>query len=66
MASGYYVLNGWAGTTKHSIEIVGETPKKYRCKLLQDAPLAGRNRWGKAGDVVLIPKTAVRLDVGSR
>lgn len=61
MKTGYYNLDGWAGRSRHPVEIVGETPKRYRCKLIEDGPLAGRNRWGKAGQIVLIPKTAVTI-----
>lgn len=55
----YLHINSWAGHSKHEVEIVGETPKRYRVKLLSDCPLAGRNRQGKAGEVVLVPKYAV-------
>lgn len=51
-----YALQGWAGRTVHPVEIVGETPKCYRVKLLKDSALPGARRWGKAGDVVLMPK----------
>ena len=56
----YYLLNGWYGQSKHPVKIVGEPPQKYHCQLLEEGPLGGRNRWGKAGEIVLIPKSAVR------
>jgi len=51
-----FALQGWAGRTVHLVEIVGETPKCYRVKLLKDSALPGARRSGKAGDVVLMPK----------
>ena len=52
-------MNGWEGFTKEPVEIVGETPKRYRVKLLKDCRLPGRNRRGERGDIVLVPKYAV-------
>ncbi len=57
----HYLLDGWHGRSSHPVKIIGETPKKYRCQLQEDGPLGGRNRWGIKGQIVLIPKTAVRL-----
>jgi hypothetical protein len=54
------VLDGWAGRQRIPCEVIGETPKRYRIKLLQDAQLPSR-RSCKAGDVVLVPKYSVRL-----
>lgn len=56
-----YGLTGWHGTTWHRCVVVGETPKRYRVRLEEDARLPGRNRSGNAGDVVLMPKDAVRF-----
>ena len=55
------VLDGWAGRERIPCEVIGETPKRYRIKLQQDALLPSR-RHCKAGDVVLVPKYALRLD----
>ena len=55
------VLDGWAGRERIPCEVIGETPKRYRIKLQQDALLPSR-RHCKAGDVVLVPKYAVSLD----
>jgi hypothetical protein len=55
------VLDGWAGRQRIPCEVIGETPKRYRIKLLQDALLPSR-RQCKAGDVVLVPRYAVKLE----
>jgi hypothetical protein len=52
-------LNSWAGRECIPVEIVGETPKRYRVKLLEAARLPG-NRQHAAGDVVLVPRYAVQ------
>jgi hypothetical protein len=46
---GKLVLDGWAGRERIPVEIVGETPKRYRVRLL-------------AAALVLVPRYAVRLD----
>jgi hypothetical protein len=55
----YICMDGWAGFHKEPVEIVGETPKKYRVKLLKDCRLPGRWREGKAGQIILVPKYVV-------
>ena len=57
----YLVLDSWAGRERIPVEIVGETPKRYRVRLLADALLPSR-RHCAAGDVVLVPRYAVRVD----
>lgn len=52
-------LDGWAGIRHIPVEILGETPKRYRVRLCNDARLPG-GREKKKGDVVLVPKTAIR------
>ena len=42
------------------LEIIGETPKKYRVIFLVDCYLP-RYRKKHAGDIGLVPKTAVRV-----
>ena len=59
--NGLLCLNGWAGRTETPVEIVGETPKRYRIRASQRTKLAGRNRWLESGETVLVPKSAVRL-----
>jgi len=54
-------MDGWAGRTRHPVEVIGETPTRYRVRLLEDMRLPGRWRYGKAGDIILVPKYAIRL-----
>jgi len=51
--------NSWAGHGKTPVEIIKETPKRFRVKLLEDTTLPGRNRSGKAGQEILVPKYAI-------
>ncbi|TRO55927.1 hypothetical protein E2P64_06515 [Candidatus Bathyarchaeota archaeon] len=53
------MLDGWAGRIDKPIVLVGETPKRYKVRLLEDT-LLPRRRVGKKGDVVLVPKNAVK------
>ena len=55
------MMDDWAGRHSIECEVIGETPKRYRIKLLEDAQLPS-SRSCKAGDVVLVPKYALRLD----
>lgn len=57
----YLLLDSWAGREKHEVEIVGETAKRYRIRLLSDVRLPSK-RDGKAGDVVLVPKYAIKIE----
>ena len=54
-------LDSWAGREQYRCEIVGETPTRYRIRLLEPARLPG-NRNYQAGDVVLVPKHAIKLE----
>jgi hypothetical protein len=57
------LIQSWAGLIRHEIEIVGQTPKKYRVKWIKDEPFippkSGTVR--QKGDIFLVPKTAVRI-----
>ena len=54
-------LNSWAGRVEHPVQVLKETPKRYKVKLLEDTLLpSGRKR---EGDTVYVPKYAVRLEV---
>lgn len=57
----YLVLDSWAGRERIPVEVVGETPKRYRVRLLADALLPSR-RHVKAGETVLVPRYAVKQD----
>lgn len=50
-------VNSWAGHARHPCIVIGETPKRYRCHMLDTCSLAG-TRW-KEGDIKLIPKDAI-------
>lgn len=56
----FLVLDSWAGRSYHPVEILGETPKKYRVRILSpDGVRLPRYRYAALGDVVLVPKTAI-------
>lgn len=55
----YLHINSWAGHSKHPVEIVKETSKRYKVRLVEDTHLPGRNRYGNAGDEVYVPKYAI-------
>jgi hypothetical protein len=57
---GILCLDGWAGRSETPVEIVGETPKRYRIRAVQRMTLPGRARWIDAGEIVLVPKYSVR------
>ncbi len=59
--TGLLLMDSYAGRTCTPVEIVGETPKRYRIRAIEDTKLAGRNRWLAAGETALVPKHAVRL-----
>jgi len=59
--TGVLCLDSWAGRVEVPVTIIGETPKRYRVILGRDCRLPSR-RWGKAGETVLVPKYAIRLD----
>ena len=53
-------LNTWAGRHYYAVEVVGETPKKTRIRILTPGGvmLPGR-RYGQRGEIVLVPKHAI-------
>lgn len=57
--SAYIVVDSWAGRERIPVTVIGETAKRFRCQLTQDAKLPGRNNSQSAGHVFLAPKTAV-------
>jgi hypothetical protein len=52
-------INGYAGRREIPVLVVGETRTKYRVQLTQETHLPGA-RVGQAGDVVLVPKYAIK------
>jgi hypothetical protein len=57
--TGYLHLNGWAGHRTHQVEVIGETPKRYRIRAITKTKLAGRCRWLQEGEMALVPKHAI-------
>ena len=56
MRYGWIHFDGWAGRTKHRVEILKETPKRFRVRMLEQAYRHS------AGSVLLAPKYAVTLE----
>lgn len=54
------VLDTWAGRLRYPVEVVGETPKRLRVRILEpDGVMLPSRRFAKYGEVVLVPKYAV-------
>ena len=62
---GWLQLDGWEGRTQQEVEVIGETPKRYRIRALTRTRLAGYCRWVQPGSVALVPKAAVRRGPGA-
>lgn len=62
---GYLYTNSYAGTLKAQVEIIGETPKRYRIRALSRTRLAGKCRWIYRGETALVPKDAVQITPGA-
>ena len=57
-------FNDWAGVRKVPVEVVGETPKRWRIQLpprSETIRLAGKGRYLAYGQTALVPKTAVEF-----
>lgn len=52
-------LEHWSGRMGYSVRVYGETPKRYRCEVLENLPI--RNRLYLAGDTLLVPKYAIKF-----
>jgi hypothetical protein len=59
----YLCLDGWEGRTEEQVQLIGETPKRYRIVCDRRIKLAGAHRWLEIGKDVLVPKTAIRFVV---
>jgi len=55
------MLTGWHGFSKQPVEVIGETPKRYRIRAEKLTRLAGRHRYLEPGKTALVPKTASNL-----
>lgn len=58
------LMQGWAGLSRHPIEILAETPQRYRVRMVERTPLPGRVL--NAGDEALVPKRSVRVQEETR
>lgn len=47
------VTNGWAGLVSHPVEVIGETPERYRVRFLR--PFRG----ARPGSELTVPKHCV-------
>lgn len=53
-------LDTWAGRRYYAVEVVGETPKKVRVRILvPGGVMLPRRRYVNFGETVLVPKHAV-------
>jgi hypothetical protein len=62
---GYLVLDGWAGRSLTAVEVIGQTPRRFRIRAIHLTRLGGRGRWLVTGEAALVPKTAVYSDHGT-
>ena len=54
------VLDTWAGRRYYAVEVIGETPKKVRVRILtQGGVMLPGRRYIHCGEEVLVPKNAV-------
>ena len=60
-AGRHLLLDGWAGRRRVPVEVLSETPTRYRVRLEQGAMLPRRG-YCDAGTVLLAPKHAVVID----
>lgn len=57
--SGFLWLDTWAGRSHTPIDVIGQTPTRWRIRARQRTQLAGRGRWLEAGDVAIVPRHVV-------
>jgi len=53
------VLNTWAGRRYYPVELIGETAKKFKVRILAPSVMLPGRRYVQRGDVVLVPKYAI-------
>jgi hypothetical protein len=56
------LLTGWHGVSRHPVEVIGETPKRYRIRAEKLTRLAGRHRYLEPGKTALVPKAAIKFE----
>lgn len=52
--------NSYAGRREQPVLVVGETPKRYRIQAIERTRMPGRCRWLYAGELALVPKSAIK------
>ena len=55
-------LDGYSGRSSTRVEIIGETPKRYRVRAITQTSTAGRLVYLEPGQVALVPKRAISLE----
>jgi len=56
----FLVLDSWAGRRFYEVDIIGETPKKFRVKVLNSTGVKlPSGRHVDFGEITLVPKHAV-------
>lgn len=62
MKKGFLFLTSFAtGLSKELVEVVKETPKRYKIRAINRTRLAGLYRYLKPGETAYVPKHAVKL-----
>ena len=61
--TGVLCFEEWASRIEVPVRIIGETRTRWRVSLGRDCTLPSKRR-GLKGDVLLVPKSTVRLDEG--
>jgi len=54
-------LESWAGTLRKRVEIIGETPRRYRIRVVDGYRVRGRRSFSP-GDVTLVPRWAISVN----
>lgn len=60
MVTGRLMLTGYGGDTEQAVEVVGQTPKRFRIRAITRTKLPGRLL--EPGQCVLVPRYAVVCD----
>ena len=55
-------LDSYSGHSSARVEIIGETPKRYRIRAITQMRTAGRLVYLEPGQVALVPKHAISLE----
>ena len=61
-AYGTLHLDSYSGRSSTRVEIVGETPKRYRIRAITTTRTAGRLLYLEPGQEALVPKRAITLE----